>query len=269
MLEAYGDLIITEADGEVTPEAEAVLKEALQAKPELFRARYYMALDKAQHDDMTGALADWQAMLAAAPDAPYAPTLKKVIAEAQQTQGGGGTPPAPVAASAASAEGQQPPPEMAAMMKLPPSERLNAIRGMVAGLAARLEQQPDDVEGWKKLARSYRVLGELQKSADAYGKAAALAPDDTSLLVGEADAMQANMPDGAPIPPEMADLYRKILSREPDQQQALWFMGMAEKQSGNTAAATADWQRLLTQLKPDTPQAKAVQEQLSSVGPGN
>jgi cytochrome c-type biogenesis protein CcmH len=271
MLEAYGDLLITQADGEVTPEAETVLKEALQAKPELFRSRYYLALDKAQHEDVAGALADWRAMLAAAPsDAPYAGTLKKVIAEAEQEQGGGGTPPAPVAAAATPTEGQRPPPEMAAIMKLPPNEQLNAIRGMVAGLAAKLEQNPSDLEGWKRLGRSYHMLGDQKKSADAYGKAAALAPDDTSLLVGEADAMQTDVPDGAPIPPEVADLYRKILAREPDQQNALWFLGMAEKQSGNPAAAAANWQRLLAQLKPDTPQAKAVQEQLSSVaGPGN
>jgi cytochrome c-type biogenesis protein CcmH len=267
MLEAYADSLITQAEGEVTPEAQSLLEEAAKANPDMFRTRYYLALAKAQHDDMAGALADWRAMVASAPpNAPWVSTVNKVIAQAEQESGAAPANPAPVAA--APSEGQ-PPPEMQAMMKLPPSERLNAIRGMVAGLAARLEQQPDDLEGWKRLARSYRVLGEPQKSADAYGKAAALAPDDTSLLVGQADALQAVQPDGAPVPPEMAELYRKILAREPDQQQALWFLGLAEKQAGHGAAAVADWQRLLSQLKPDTAQAKAVQEQLSAVGAVN
>ncbi|MEI9987729.1 MAG: c-type cytochrome biogenesis protein CcmI [Aliidongia sp.] len=71
MLEAYGDLLVSEAQGEVTPQAEALLQEAVKAKPDLFRSRYYLGLAKAQRDDMAGALSDWRALLADAPaDAP-------------------------------------------------------------------------------------------------------------------------------------------------------------------------------------------------------
>ena len=38
------------------------------------------------------------------------------------------------------------------------------IRGMVERLAARLEQQPDDKEGWARLAHAYDVLGETDKA---------------------------------------------------------------------------------------------------------
>ncbi|MEI9987730.1 MAG: tetratricopeptide repeat protein [Aliidongia sp.] len=138
---------------------------------------------------------------------------------------------------------------------------------MVDGLAARLAQDPNDLDGWKRLGRSYRVLGDTQKSAEAYAKAAALAPDDTSLLLGQADALQAGLPDDAPVAPAVAELYRKILAREPDRQEALWYVGLAEKQAGNGAAATADWQRLLAQLKPDSAEAKTVQQALDSLGP--
>lgn len=258
MLEAYGDLLISEAQGEVTPQAETVLKEADAAKPGMFRTRYYLALGKAQRGDIAGAKADWQALLAAAPpNAPWISTVKAVIAEADRALAGGEAPAVP--------EPAQPPPEMAAMMNLPPAERMNAIRGMVAGLAARLEQEPNDLAGWKKLARSYRVLGEAQKSADAYGKAAALAPDDLDLVVGEADALQATLPENAPVMPQVTELYRQVTARNPDHPQALWFLGLAEKQAGHSAEAEALWQRLLKQLRPDTAEAKEVQQQLAAL----
>ena len=42
------------------------------------------------------------------------------------------------------------------------------INSMVERLATRLEQQPDDLEGWVRLGRSYMVLGQPQKARDAY-----------------------------------------------------------------------------------------------------
>jgi len=184
--------------------------------------------------------------------------VKNVIAEAEQQLAGDDAAPVPSQA--------QPPPEMAAILKLPEADRMNAIRGMVAGLAARLEQDPKDLDGWKKLGRSYRVLGEAQKSADAFGRAAALDPNDTGLLVSQADALQASLPDDAPIAPAVTELYRKVEARAPDQRQALWYLGLAEKQAGQNEAAAMHWQRLLAQLQPDTPEAKALRQQLEAVG---
>src|SRR5947199_99401 len=60
-------------------------------------------------------------------------------------------------------------------------ERRAMILAMVGNLAARLEQQPDDVEGWARLGRSYMVLNEPQKARDAYAHAVKLKPDDAAL----------------------------------------------------------------------------------------
>jgi cytochrome c-type biogenesis protein CcmH len=109
------------------------------------------------------------------------------------------------------------------------------------------------------------VLGDTQKSVEAYGKAVALAPDDMDLLIGQADAIQATLPKDAPIAPASAELYRKIVQRQPDQPQALWFLGLAEKQAGHDDAAAANWQRLLTQMKPDSAEANAVRQQLDAI----
>jgi cytochrome c-type biogenesis protein CcmH len=48
------------------------------------------------------------------------------------------------------------------------------IRGMVEGLAARLEKSPRDVDGWIKLIRSRVVLGETDQAKHALDRALAI-----------------------------------------------------------------------------------------------
>ena len=52
-----------------------------------------------------------------------------------------------------------------------PTYRAAMIRGMVDGLAARLEQSPNDVEGWVKLIRSRKILGENDAAEEALHRA--------------------------------------------------------------------------------------------------
>ena len=40
------------------------------------------------------------------------------------------------------------------------------IDGMVEGLAAKLQANPDDAEGWGKLIRSRVVMGDMGKAKD-------------------------------------------------------------------------------------------------------
>jgi len=90
--------------------------------------------------------------------------------------------------AAAAAPGPQPA-DIAATAKMSPEERQTMIRGMVDGLAARLQQNPGDAAGWQRLANAYRVLGEDQKAADAAARAAALRPNDVPVLLDQAHAM--------------------------------------------------------------------------------
>jgi cytochrome c-type biogenesis protein CcmH len=54
-------------------------------------------------------------------------------------------------------------------------ERGAMIRSMVQRLAGRLKENPDDEDGWRRLARAYEVLGETEKAKDAIARADALA----------------------------------------------------------------------------------------------
>ncbi|MFZ2871392.1 tetratricopeptide repeat protein, partial [Zavarzinia sp.] len=74
-----------------------------------------------------------------------------------------------------------------------PEERQAMIEGMVARLAERLQAQPDDIDGWLRLARAYDVLGKAPEAVAAWEKAAALKPDDAAIAEGLA-AARAKLP---------------------------------------------------------------------------
>ena len=61
-----------------------------------------------------------------------------------------------------------------------PHQNNAAIRGMVDGLANRLESFPRDVEGWTSLMRSRVVLGESEVAAAALRKALDVFKDDAA-----------------------------------------------------------------------------------------
>ncbi len=60
---------------------------------------------------------------------------------------------------------------MAAAADMTEGERSVMIKGMVAGLAARLDQEPDDLEGWVMLIRSYSILGDRGAASQAFAQA--------------------------------------------------------------------------------------------------
>jgi len=167
------------ADGTVTPAAREAFEAALGNKESAPRSRYYLALAKSQQGDTQGALQGWVDLAADGPaDAEWLPLVQQRIAEAAAKLGvdpaslktSSGMPSQAAVAAAAQATAAAAPEERRAM-----------ILAMVGNLAARLEKQPDDIEGWARLGRSYMVLNEPQKARDAYAHAVKLKPDDTAL----------------------------------------------------------------------------------------
>ena len=72
--------------------------------------------------------------------------------------------------------------DVAAMSKLSQSEQDNLIRGMVAGLAAKLEANPNNPDGWIMLVRSYTVTGDVPKARKSYETAMSHFKDDAAVL---------------------------------------------------------------------------------------
>jgi cytochrome c-type biogenesis protein CcmH len=185
----WGEAQVLAAGGSVTPAAEAAFKAALGDPAAAPRSRYYLALGREQHGDVKGAVAAWQALERDSPsDAAWLPVVRQRIAEAEAKLGGSAAPAAataglPSTATVAAAE--------QASAGASPEQQRAMIDAMVARLAARLQQQPDDAAGWAQLGRSYMVLGAPAKAREAYAHALKLKPGDADLETALAAATSA------------------------------------------------------------------------------
>jgi len=134
----YGEALVAQANGEVGAEAEAAFRAALKLDPKEQAARYFIAQAQAARGDKAGALTILNELLAETPDkSPLHQTLIDRIA-LLTAQGGGGAP---------------------------------DPKAMVAGLAARLKDNPDDAAGWQRLIRAYSVLGQRAEAQQALADA--------------------------------------------------------------------------------------------------
>jgi cytochrome c-type biogenesis protein CcmH len=137
---------------------------------------------------------------------------------------------------------------------------------MVERLAARLQEQPDDVEGWTRLGRSYSVLNQPQKAREAYARAVKLRPGDVALKESYAEAIIATAADDATAPPaEATTVLRDILQAQPKNQMALWYLGLSEADAGRKQAARDLWSRLLAELPASAPERKEVEQRIAAL----
>jgi cytochrome c-type biogenesis protein CcmH len=157
-----GEVLVLAAQGAVTPAAEAEFAKAGDDP----RARYYRAEAALQRGDTAMAKTALQALLAdAPPDAPWRKAVEARLAEIAPTE-----PP-----TSTTTPGGPTAQDVAAAQAMSADDRQAMIRSMVERLAARLEQNPGDREGWARLAHAYDVLGETEKAQAARARAEAAA----------------------------------------------------------------------------------------------
>lgn len=116
------------------------------------------------------------------------------------------------------------------------------INAMVSGLAERLEENPDDPEGWFMLGRSYMVLNRFEEAAEAFSRLRALVGDAPNVLVREATALA--MTRGGALTGEPIRLVQRALDQQPDHPQALWMAATAAYQSGDYGTALEYYRRV-------------------------
>ncbi len=172
----YAEVLIRVDDGIVSPKAEAALDRALELQPDNVAAIFYKALAYEQSGELEKAYAMLRARVEQ--ESAYVPWMDPVVARANALAAQIGADPVAIPQAAPGPTAA----DIAAAGQMSAEERQAFIRSMVDRLAARLAEEPDDLDGWLKLANAYRVLGEMEKSAEAYrraeGLAAGLASDD-------------------------------------------------------------------------------------------
>jgi cytochrome c-type biogenesis protein CcmH len=130
------------------------------------------------------------------------------------------------------------------------------IEAMVAKLAARLKEHPDDARGWAMLGRSYAALGRMDESVDAYAHAVKLQPENADLLADYADVL--GFAQGKRLIGKPEELIAKALQIDPHNFKALALAGSAAFQHENYKQAAEYWQQMLALVPPDSDDAKTI-----------
>ena len=115
------------------------------------------------------------------------------------------------------------------------------VEAMVARLAARMQEQPDDPTGWAMLGRSYAALGQAPQALAAFERALKLKPDDASTLADYADASAVQ--NGGTLEGEPRKLIERALKSDPSHVKALVLAGTAAFNREDYAGAVAYWDR--------------------------
>jgi cytochrome c-type biogenesis protein CcmH len=192
----YAEALAIAADNVVPAEARLTFIQVLSDDPYNIKARFYLGLDQAQQGNFRDAMQQWTNLIAVSP--PGAPWVEQVRSQIGKAGRSGKVDPSTIKPSKAAlafakarpAQALQPktPPapatapdvspgptqeDMKAAQEMSPEDRQAMIRTMVQRLADRLEENPNDKQGWTRLARAYDVLGEKEKAKKARERAAA------------------------------------------------------------------------------------------------
>ncbi len=165
-----GEVLVVKANGIVTAEARSVLQQSLALDAANPRTLFYLALALEQEGKAADAKTAFEALAKQSPpDAPWLAAVDEHIAKngGQQT-----------ASANANAPGNPTAEDVAAANALSSGDRQQMIRGMVDSLDAKLKEDPKNFEGWMRLIRSYAVLNDRERAADALKRGLAAFPAD-------------------------------------------------------------------------------------------
>jgi cytochrome c-type biogenesis protein CcmH len=124
-----------------------------------------------------------------------------------------------------------------------------SIDAMVTSLAARLEENPEDIEGWTMLGRSYTQLQRYQEAQAAFQRAVDLeSGGNAQTLADLGEAMLLS--EGGRLTEGAGQLFDNAVALEPNNPKALFYGGIAAIERGNRALAADRWEALLALSPP-------------------
>lgn len=156
-------------------------------------------------------------------------------------------------AVADASQGQTPPHPGAA-----PGQQAPSVEEMIAGLAKRMEANPDDPRGWYMLARSYTVTQQYAEAVNAYENAYRLVPTDPDIAAGYAEALA--LVNNSQLTGRPTELLEEALAADPNHIRANWLRGFAHYQAGEVKVAIAQWENMLAHVPADSPDRENIMQ---------
>jgi cytochrome c-type biogenesis protein CcmH len=129
------------------------------------------------------------------------------------------------------------------------------VSTMIAGLEGRLQQNPNDAQGWHMLGWSYMRVNRPADAAKAYGHAVALDPANTEYLSAEGEAL---VQSEGKVSDDAAGLFRRAVKVDANDARSRYFLAIYRDQQGDHKGAMEDFITLLKSAPPGAPWAVQV-----------
>jgi cytochrome c-type biogenesis protein CcmH len=255
-----GEVLTLKAGGQVGAGAKAEFQKAADDP----RSIFYLAVARAQQGDVEEAKARLRRLAdAAPPEADWRQMVLDTLRSLDAGQRGD------VAAQSEAIDAVEN--ELARLG--PPSEPPSGgiARQAIAQTGLRLGEledhvrhDPRNVAAWLVLVRAYQAAGDAPNALNALARANRSVPGNVDLLLAYADALADGITaEGLPAP--LVGVMRQINAIDPNQPDALWYLGLAAAQRGDSHRARNFWQRLAGQLPAGSGERKSLQERLDAL----
>ena len=130
------------------------------------------------------------------------------------------------------------------------------IIAMVATLEQKLKANPNDVQGWEMLARSYHIQGRYRESAGAYEQLIKLVPDNAEILADYADVL--GMAQNKSLQGEPEKIIARALQIDPKNVKALALAGSAAFDERDYQNAVMLWKKILDEVDPQSDMGRSI-----------
>ncbi len=127
---------------------------------------------------------------------------------------------------------------------------------VLENLIARLEKNPEDIEGWVMLGRTYAIMERYIDASNTYAKLVELIPNNPQILSDYADVLA--MKNQGSLTGKPTELIYEALRIDPQYPKALALAGTIEFEQEKYEQAAAHWEKLLEVIPADSQLAESV-----------
>lgn len=134
---------------------------------------------------------------------------------------------------------------------------LTSPEAVITNLKAKLQQDPNSVQGWYLLGRVYFSQGQFNDAVTAYATANQLQPNNPELMMPYAQALYYIEP--RQLKGKALELVNQVKRLQPDNGQLLNLLAIVSYDQGKFQQAIAYWQQLLGHYPPNSQDFQAIQ----------
>lgn len=140
-------------------------------------------------------------------------------------------------------------------------DRLGQMQELTAQLRDRLEENPDNTDGWAMLGRTYMRLEEYNDAAWAFERlAGSIEDDDNGRAVAWGLSAQAQFfGSQGELTPEVSEAIENARSLNPDEVNSLGLLGIYAFGQEDYEEALRHWERIV-EVAPDHPQIGSIRQ---------